>query len=135
MVTQNNTESSNITTPLKATSLQKDAIDNIISNTVIVNAMKSKISLEFRYTLKRIQPIMLFRSCLYIEITLHICHESRRLVFTLNLLYFVINDSFEQIPEIAQQVRLKLVQATTLVLGLISSHSNKKYSITEIYKI
>lgn len=78
---------------------KSDAADNKISNTVIVNVMKSKISLTFRYKHNRIEPIMLCRSCLYMKIKLHICYVASWLVFTLNELYFVINDSLDRFPK------------------------------------
>jgi hypothetical protein len=44
-----------------------------------------------------------------------------------------MNGSLEQIPETAEQVRLKLVQPTTLVLRLIISRPNNNNTILRKY--
>ena len=89
-------------------------MNNIMSNTAIVNVLTFESSIEFDYKHNRIEPLILGRSCLYTEIKILTCCVPSLLVYTLNVLNFIINDRFDQIPETAKQVCHKMLQHTTL---------------------
>ena len=71
-------------------------MNNKTSNIAIVNVLTTEISLELDYNHNRIEPLILGRSYLYIEINLLTCYVPSWLIFTLNefvlsLMLYLIN--------------------------------------------